>query len=796
MNVCMKAGMKYIGQMVYFLMAGILFFGCSQEEIGGFPNESNGELTLSMVADDLMPGELKTRVGSTRVVKDNEEMEIKTLHVFIFGSDGKYIKSKEKHRYQGYTYLAGSTTLRIDKEGFSEPDKAEGAFVCVVANVESGTFNLSGDNPKEITNYQEFCEYYYRPENYKGLLFDLPNEGMPMVGIKKINLVDSKGSLDVELKALMARIDVNLSVNNAQSTTEQPTILLKSVTMHNMVQGARLTAETSMDGTLAETNISSVGGVQDSDSERSLGNPVIYNHQAGKSFTFYVFENIRGDNGSNEEEIYPQDENFKPEYKQRYKPLFAQESATYAQFDCLFTSYNGLTYDVTYNLYFGGDNVKDFKIRRNHIYTNDVVIKGLSNVGESGEKVIFDARVNVSTITNAYFVSCLRERQLDAHFNVFPMDVYVMEQDCHVKIEIKEPGATDWIRMERIPAENMANGSVPSDLDGKAYAAGPGSAYTAGNGKRNYFTKDLLTSAEKLKNNTSYDMRHRDRVYFYVDEFLSTEEMRQATISISLIDDASGNVIESYDVEFDQYGLLEVKVRSDNSGYPGDGATIYMERFEEYLNFSDPLEEYATDFVYSGLPWGAYGKEIGIERNNYYNGNYATVNIVKAVKDNPNLNKKPDTAAGYCWNKNKRDDDNGNISNSGWFLPGITQLESCLTQHYDKYPEFRGYYYWASAVAKTYNWLQGDDDAVNGSNAFEREATTRARATAVKGFDSNGNAIYAGSDRTNHKTEWWHSDNYTWDNYEYTDSRKGGRALRTVSLRIRACYVGPLLDEP
>lgn len=806
MNVCMKVGMKYIGRMVWFLIAGILLLGCSQEDLGDFPNEGNGELTLSMVADDLMPGELKTRAGSTRVVKDNEEMEINTLHVFIFGRDGEYVKAKEEHRYQGYTYLSGSTTLRIDKEGFSEPDKAKGAFVCVVANVESGTFHLSGDNPQEITNYQDFCEYCYRPQNYNGLLFDLPDEGMPMVGIKEIDLVDSKGSLDVELKALMARIDVNLSVNNAQSTTDQPTILLKSVTMRNMVQGARLTAETSMDGTLAETNISSVGGVQDSDSERSLGNPVIYNHQAGKSFTFYVFENIRGDNGSNEEEIYPQDENFKPEYKQRYKPLFAQESATYAQFDCLFTSYNGLTYDVTYNLYFGGDNVKDFKIRRNHIYTNDVVIKGLSNVGESGEKVIFDARVNVSTTTNAYFVSCLRERQLDAHFNVFPMDVYVMEKGCHVKIEIKNPETIDWIRMEQIPAENMANGSVPSGLNGKAYAAG--SAYTAGNGKRNYFTKDLLTSAEKLKNNTSYDMRHRDRVYFYVDEFLSTEEMRQATIGISLIDDTSREVIESYDVEFDQYGLLEVEVRKGNEGYDkGDGydsnemkATIYMERFEEYLNFSDPLEEYATDFVYSGLPWGAYDKKIGIERNNYYNGKSATVGIVNAVSDRPNLNKKPDTAAGYCWNKNKRDDDNGNISNPGWFLPGITQLESCLTQHYDKYPEFRGYYYWASAVAKAYYTAvwdddDGDDEHVN-SIVYEREATTRARATAVKGFDSNGNAIYAGSDRTNHKTEWWQPDNYTWDNYEYTDSRKGGRAWRTESLRIRACYVGPLLDEP
>lgn len=792
MNVCMKAGMKYIGRMVWFLIAGILLLGCSQEDLGDFPNEGNGELTLSMVADDLMPGELKTRAGSTRVVKDNEEMEINTLHVFIFGSDGEYVKAKEEHRYQGYTYLSGSTTLRIDKEGFSEPDEARGAFVCVVANVESGTFHLSGDNPQEIKNYQDFCEYCYQPKN-KGLLFDLPDEGMPMVGIKEINLVDSKGSLDVELKALMARIDVNLSINNAQSTTDQPTILLKSITMRNMVQGARLTAETATDGTLAETDIDNVGGVQNIDSERSLGNPVIYNHQAGKSFTFYVFENIRGDNGSKEEEIYPQDENFKPEYKQRYKPLFAQKNATYAQFDCLFTSYNGLTYDVTYNLYFGGDNVKDFKIRRNHIYTNDVVIKGLSNVGESGEKVIFDARVNVSTTTNAYFVSCLRERQLDAHFNVFPMDVYVMEKGCHVKIEIKNPETIDWIRMEQIPAENMANGSVPSGLNGKAYAAG--SAYTAGNGKRNYFTKDLLTSAEKLKNNTSYEMRHRDRVYFYVDEFLSTEEMRQATIVISLIDDASGDVIESYDVEFDQYGLLEVKVRSGDGGYPGDGATIYMERFEEYLNFSDPLEEYTTDFVYPGLPWGADGDYISSAygapaAENYYEGKKYTQAIIDAATDNPTLNLSPTTAAGYCWNKNKRSDENGNVNNDDyhWFLPAIRQLESCLTQYYYNYNEFQYNYYWSSAAAKKKDF-GGDWGVLWGT----WEETSRARATKVKSFirnpeDGTIKAVYAESGNEEAGDD--NPDNYT------DEDGEGGRALRTESLRIRACYVGPLLDEP
>ena len=408
-------------------------------------------------------------------------------------------------------------------------------------------------------------------------------------------------------------------------------------------------------------------------------------------------------------------------------------------------------------------------------------------LGETPEKIIFDYRVNVEATDNAYFVSALRERQLDAHFNVFPMDVYVMEEGCHVNIEIMDANTTtNWIRMEKITAEHMAAGSVPSELNGIAYAAGK--PYTAGNGKRNYFTTNLVTNT--LAYNTSYDMNHRDRVYFYVDEYLSTsEEPRKAIIRISLIG-SDDNVRESYDVEFDQYGLLEVSVRSDNDGYPGDGATIYIERFEEYLNFSDPLEEYGSDFVYTGLPWGADGITIGsIDgvqcRENYYNGVDFTERIVDESNDSPTLNQHPTTAAGYCWNKNKRSDNNGNLG-SGWFLPGITQLESCLIQYYDDYPEFRGYYYWSSAAAKTYYSFSllppSRYEDVNGLNTEEEEKTTYARATAVIGFDEEGEPQYAKSDRTGSIL------NYRWDNYE---DGNGGRALRTTSLRIRACYVPP-----
>lgn len=148
--------------------------------------------------------------------------------------------------------------------------------------------------------------------------------------------------------------------------------------------------------------------------------------------------------------------------------------------------------------------------------------------------------------------------------------------------------------------------------------------------------------------------------------------------------------------------------------------------------------------------------------------------IVEAAGDAPTLNVAPTTAAGYCWNKNKRSNQNGGLNDGDnhWFLPGITQMESCLVRYQADFPEFRGNFYWSSASAKqTSPWFW---------EGFETEETSRARATKVIGFNDDGTADYAESGSTNGD-----------DNFTGMDGTKG-RALRTESLRIRACYVGPV----
>ena len=136
----------------------------------------------------------------------------------------------------------------------------------------------------------------------------------------------------------------------------------------------------------------------------------------------------------------------------------------------------------------------------------------------------------------------------------------------------------------------------------------------------------------------------------------------------------------------------------------------------------DPLNEFEGNYIYDGLEWGLGGQYLNSSRliqtgmfnwervqgisgdweNVYYNGYEATINIITTAGQTVmNLNEKPESAAEYCYNKNKRSEGGSVPSNtSGWFLPGIRQLEAILTTYYNTYPEFQNRFYWSSSAAK------------------------------------------------------------------------------------------------
>lgn len=786
--------LKYI-----FIGCLALLWGCQQEDPWQGTNdllEGDG-LQLRIQTEGLMD---QFTVNSRGDIKEPEEQEIKSLHVFIFDEEGNYLATADEHRYQGYRSITGGkNVMNIDREGWKEPEKAQNATVIVVANVEPSTFqSATADTPPtNIPNRDALVNFVYRPLTERAVT-SLPESGMPMYArMDKVDLTsgNTNQSIDIAMKALMTRVDVTFVINstNTDVTGNLPQLTVDECKVLNAPKATPFT-----ENIAAETDLSAQGMGKENYTLSNTSAKTIYNRKGELNYTFYTFENLQ--EPANPDYVYP--DGIKDDEKQRYKPELADKENSMAfELSGHYMTYNGASYDVTYTLYLGANHTNDFKVMRNKQYKNNVTIQGIVNVGNNEEHITFDTRVNVSA-SNPYFVSMLKDRTMDSHFNVVPMDIYFFNNNPSnpnspkqtMKVEIVDPETNDWVRMEKIPSADMEAGTAPSVSDGPDLLTFPNKAWHAGNGKRRYFTTDLVTKT--LAGNTSIEIdASRDRIYFYVDENLQAwnltddpnDRTRTATIKLTYYED--GVEKGTREVMIEQAKLLQVTFHApdEEGGEDEDrfeNKTIYIEMYEEYLSHGDPLDEFDDEQVYTGLPWGADGREIGSYHEddgswfgqnidswrNYYWGHAFTSIIVNNPETEYSmadltLNTKPKTAAGYCYIKNKRNAD-GSVPNHKWYLPGIRELERILEDYYIEYPEFQNNYYWASAAGEHYLY-----------SIFERpvfeENQARARATKA----------YIGEDN---KFHYYESD----ESHEYSgEGGIGGFALRTQSLRIRAARI-------
>ncbi len=732
-------------------------------------------------------------------VKTSEEQEIHSLHVFIFDSEGNYLEALDDHRYQGYRQLAeGKTVMNIDCEGWADMQKAKNATIIVVANVEAGTFQgaTDGTHPTNIENESDLTEGVYVPSLQRAVTA-LPDVGMPMYArLTRQDLTESHTgqTIDIPLQAMMARVDVSLQLNSDHTDVESgllPSLTVTKCEVLNAPKGTYYTEDVTRNtdlNALGEMNYSWQPAVQ-----------TIYNRDGALEFSFYVFENLQ----DSIDYTYPEGVE-EPDW-QKYKPFRTDTTKAMAfRFTGNYVTYNGASYEAAFTLYLGANHTDDFNVRRNKQYKNNVTIKGLMNVDDTEEHATFDARVEVSA-SNPYFISILKDRKLDCHFNVVPMDVYFMENvpgvsgEQSIDVEILD---ADWVRLEKVVAEDMQNGTIDKSeglsadthLAARDFASPTNKEWCAGNGKRKYFTTDLVT--KDLQSNTSTNMKHRDRIYFYVDECLEvwrlgTTEARTRTATVKITYKEGENIIATRELVLEQSKLLEVTFHDASEGGEEEemtGKTIYIEAYEEYLNYSDPLEEYNSELVYDGLPWGAEGTTIGrlsllsdkYCSSNFYNGYEFTEKIVQEAEAEKykewwevnyhynyahlNLNTKPKTAAGYCYIKNKRDSE-GNVPNPKWYLPGIRELERILEDYYIDYPEFREHFYWSSAAG----------EAIRLIDSYENDNYARATKAYIKDDGSGFDYYKSGT------------------SYEYTgENGTGGFAPRKTILRIRAARIDNL----
>lgn len=730
----------------------LLLASCTKEEFGA-PSRPGGGFRLCAEAEELSPQIVTTRAADP---KEEAEREIKTLHIFLFGPDGNYLQAATDFPFQGYKALAsGNTSLMIDWAGFADRAAAANATVYAVANVEPGTFDVLTPEgfPANIPDRAALERFDYRPADYESLM-DVPPTGMPMVGrTDAIDLTRQDGNVTVYMKALMTRIDVTIRLNSPETdeTGLLPAFSLTGYRMDNMPTAVPFTAPASGE----ETNLDPDGDGQPEAKKnivRTVAVPrIIYNKQQGTEgcydFSFYVFENLR--KPAVPDYAYPG--GITEDEKQRYKPVIADTTrATRFNFSGIYTVYTGKTFRVSYTLYLGADHTDDFNLGRNRQYKNNITIIGLDHhAGLPGEAML-DARVEVHE-SEPYYLSLLRERNFDAHFSVVPLDIYLGKQGSpSMDIIVDSPETNDWLRLERVSAAEME-------------AAG----WKAETGKRPYFTTDLVSNT--LAGNTEYTgLGSRDRIYLYVDENISTKS-RKADLIVVYRD--GGVERERTTISIEQHGLLKVTVAGDADN---PDQVIYAEAYEEYLNHYDPLADFDTEHIYSGLPWGANNVMIGnygyppllgvYAYENYYQGQEFTENILTASGRRDyamKLNEVPLTAAEYCANKNKRNA-SGVIEEVKWCLPGIRQLEWVLKTYYSQYPEFQNFYYWSSSAARR--------------TRFGGQSSTYARATKA----------YLLSDGTIAHRESGIEQDYS---ASLGHNSLGGRAPRTTVLRIRSIYI-------
>lgn len=722
------------------------------------------------VALQLLPANMGVHQASRGTdVKTAAEQTINNVHVFIFDKGGNYIAANQGDAFQGYRYIEGEQNVVFQSDMFG--NGANDATVYVLANIPEDFFHdgNSDGRPDKVGNLEELEKLQF---DLPAFTATLPETGLPMV-LRQDGVNLSPGATNkiiaLQLRSMMARIDLNFTMDPLEGDENYPRLEFSKVTAGNFPKGGKLVSQ------LVDWNGSTTGkATETADGEGTdialtteevtdaglvgqilrKGNP--------QSLTLYMFEHARTVKDGFQ---YPTDDDDKDKH-QRYKNQlvsngYVKEDAAYVELEGSYVSQNQFRYRVVYRLYVGANPEDDFTIKPNCQYINNITVTGIT-VNNYGDEALLDTRVTIDKTTPA-FIEILRERLHDAHFNVTPMDVYFNNGDASVKIEIlnangKLAGEDEmkWIRMESY--HDAPAGLCDYKDEESGYAA-----QRAGDGKRKYFTTNLLEELEDLHGKTSRfcELNSKNsmeqRVYFYIDENVpqgnSLPEQvpaRSATIRITYFE--NGKEVATRTAIISQAGMWRVYFDKWGTGDNNQRRTayyFYIEEYEEYLEHYDPKNAYTA--TYEGLEWGLSGIESGLGVDDghviqqYWSwGWYNTAKIMAEYRNASSqwhemtLNEQPNGAAEYCYNKNKREEgENGTLTdrNVHWFLPTISELEYALEAYYGTFYVFQDKWYWSSNPGANWNPTGGGD-----SGEEWKKDGGYARATRVKYEPSNPEA--------------------------------------------------------
>lgn len=235
---------------------------------------------------------------------------------------------------------------------------------------------------------------------------------IPMFGSKNISNITNDENIEIPVKRMFAKISMNIkmqltSIGIGQIAPTTVNYELKQYQLRNLPTKVRLVGndnenETTYESGWAENSSAFIGnnltpvssgnnlGVQtininDSDSNTTNDSTEV----PGIDFCFYVPEYY----------LQPISE---PNEDQKYKPLNYDYEDKYAIYVELEGEVNRSLIDNTgirHKIYLGGDNTKNFILKKNINYINHITIKGIEN-NENGSGVNLDHRVSTDIINN------------------------------------------------------------------------------------------------------------------------------------------------------------------------------------------------------------------------------------------------------------------------------------------------------------------------------------------------------------------------------------------------------------
>ncbi|MEZ3523012.1 hypothetical protein [Muribaculum sp.] len=843
-------------QFCYAIVAAlsiVAMTGCSDDNELWDEPEISGPLTIVAQSVDMIePFSMPEVLSRANDPKNEAEKRINTLHLFFFDNNGQFITSNADNfkpyipnvknfmfvvKDEAYKTMTDVTIVAIANINGTDNESAnyftteypDGTVITAGGEIESGTRINPGEtrnpNPYKITCLADLQKWVYAPKlrTAEGTdITQLPKAGMPMIGmLKGVDLSKASGNTIIPMKALMARVDIRVTLDPNQESTDGrlPQLTIKEYGVMNMPT----TVPYTMPDTVAQKSTPVLGeGELEKEIKVTLENPIVINKNTHDQdvFTYYTYENIQypdkgairadGTHAYNDDGVltFPAGVTTAKE-KQRWKPTIAyKDRASAMVLRGSYVTHQGLTYEAEFKVFMGQNTIDDFKVKRNHKYVNNITIHGLDYVRNSDDNTYtFDGRVNVMT-DNPVYLAIVNERKVDAHASVRPMDVWFLLREpsksgeplkkvdwySEVEVSIVDPDKCGWVRMELVPRSVMEK-----------------AGFKAGTGTRDYFTTDLVTNtlagndraiirADKDNNDPNYE-QSRSRVYFYIDENVTPNAQGEILDRIAKVkivyrkrENENGPILDEREriLEIEQRGLKKITYSHPSGGTIDD---TYMEYYEEYLEHYDPLDQHTMPGeLYKGMPWGIEGKNYhqsgwsrlinsdevyddGLQATQFViytrgtnpDSEYIPMSTVKLYNDNP-----PSTAFHYCYGKNKRNADGSvpspknnsyqNIDNGGWYLPGIRELERALTEHYLIFPDFKGNFYWSASAAK---------------NVVLNSYGARNRARATKIIINGTDVDYAESGSENRD-----------DDYTGPDGIKG-RAERKEYFRVRAFYKLP-----